>query len=116
MSAPGAVMVREISLAAKDDVARFIGFPFELYRTAPQWTPPVWLEMEELMNPAKNGFFEHSTAGFFLAERAGAVVGRIAALRQRFYNEKHQNDTAFFYWFESVEDQVVANALLGAAG
>jgi len=115
MSAPGAVTVREIRLAAQDDVARFIGFPFELYRTAPQWTPPVWLEMEELMNPAKNGFFAHSTGGFFLAERAGAVVGRIAALRQRFYNEKHQNDTAFFYWFESVDDQVVANALLGAA-
>ena len=115
MSAGGAVTVREISLAAKGDVGRFIAFPFALYRGVPQWTPPVWLEMEELMDPKRNGFFAHSAGGFFLAERDGRVVGRIAALRQRFYNEKHQNDTAFFYWFEVIEDQGVADALLGAA-
>lgn len=109
------VAVREIDLAAKTDVRRFIEFPFTLYRGVAQWTPPVWLEMEELMDPKKNGFFDHSTAGFFVAEREGAVVGRIAALRQRFYNEKHHNDTAFFYWFESVDDQEVANALFAAA-
>jgi hypothetical protein len=114
-TAAGAITVREIDLAAKAEVARFIDFPFGLYRDVPQWTPPLRLEMAELMDPRKNGFFDHSAGGFFLAERAGAVVGRIAALRQRFYNEKHQNDTAFFYWFESVDDQGVADALLGAA-
>jgi hypothetical protein len=114
-AATGPVTIREISLAAKTDVARFIGFQFELYRGVPQWTPPVWLEMEEFLDPGKNGFFAHSTGGFFLAERAGATVGRIAALRQRFYNEKHQNDTAFFYWFESVDDAAVAAALFAAA-
>lgn len=111
----GAVSVREIDLANRRDVARFIEFPFQLYRAVPQWTPPLRLEMAELMDPKKNGFFVHSTGGFFLAERGGAVVGRIAALRQRFYNEAHQNDTAFFYWFESVDDQAVADALFGAA-
>lgn len=114
-AAAGAITVREIDLADQAGVARFIRFPFELYRGVPQWTPPVWLEMAELMDPKKNGFFDHSSGGFFLAERAGAVVGRIAALRQRFYNEQHQNDTAFFYWFESVDDQAVADALFSAA-
>jgi hypothetical protein len=111
----GAIVVREIALGDRRDVARFIDFPFALYRGVPQWTPPVRLEMAEFMDPAKNGFFVHSSGGFFLAERAGAVVGRIAALRHRFYNEKHQNDTAFFWWFESIDDPDVARALFGAA-
>ncbi|MEY2882161.1 MAG: hypothetical protein RLZZ15_4541 [Verrucomicrobiota bacterium] len=113
--APARLAVREIDLADARAVARFIGFPFRLYRGVPQWTPPLRLEMAELMDPRKNGFFDHSTAGFFLAERDGETVGRIAALRQRFYNEAHQNDTAFFYWFEAVDDEGVARALLAAA-
>lgn len=111
----GAVTVREIDLGKPRDVARFIEFPFQLYRDAALWTPPIYLEMQELMSPKKNAFFVHSTAGFFIAERGGEVVGRIAALRQRFYNETHQNDTAFFYWFESTDDQSVATTLLKAA-
>lgn len=110
-----AVSVREFALTSKLDVRAFIQFPFTLYREVPQWTPPVWLEMLDLMNPKKNGFFAHSAGGFFLAERAGVVVGRIAALWHRFYNEKHHNDTAFFYWFEAIDDQAVADALLDAA-
>lgn len=111
----GGAQVREIDVTERRDVRRFIEFPFQLYRDIPQWTPPIQLEMQELMDPKKNAFFVHSTGGFFLAERDGAVVGRIAALRQRFYNETHQNDTVFFYWFESIDDQQVASALLDAA-
>ncbi len=111
----GDVRVREVDLAQAADVRRFIEFPFELYRAAPQWTPPLRLEMRQLMDPRRNAFFRHSQAGFFTAERSGRVVGRIAALRHRFYNEKHQNDTAFFHWFECIDDAAVAHALFAAA-
>lgn len=114
-SSGGNISVREIDLRSKAEVRRFIEFPFALYRDVPQWTPPVWLEMEELMDPRKNGFFEHSAAAFFLAESGGQVVGRVAAMWNRFYNEKHHNDTAFFYWFEAINDERVAAALLSSA-
>jgi hypothetical protein len=32
---------------------------------------------------SRHPFYEHSVAAFFLAERAGPVVGRIAALENR---------------------------------
>lgn len=112
---PGAVTVREIDACHRRDVAKFIDLPFRLYREVPQWTPPLRTEMRERMNARQNPFFEHSAAGFFLAEKAGRVVGRVAVLRQRFYNETHQNDTGFFYWFESEEDQAVTDSLFEAA-
>jgi hypothetical protein len=109
------VTVREVDPACATEVGRFIEFPFDLYRGVDRWTPPLKMEMRRLMDPQRNAYFRHSQAGFFLAERADRVVGRIAALRQRFYNEKYQNDTAFFYWFEAVDDQTVADALFAEA-
>jgi len=109
-----AVAVREIDGLNRRDVDQFIELPFRLYRDVPPWTPPLRIELRERMNARKHPFYEHSAAGFFLAEKAGQVVGRIAVLRQRFYNEAHQNDTAFFYWFESEDDQAVTDGLFQA--
>jgi len=109
------VPVREVDLGCMEDVARFIDLPYRLYRREPLWTPPLRSEIRERMSPSTNGFFRHSEAAFFVADRSGPVVGRIAALSNRFYNEKHHNDTAFFYWFECVDDQSVADSLFAAA-
>jgi hypothetical protein len=107
--------VREVDLTRTSDVGRFIDLPFALYRAQPLWTPPLRSEMRERMNPARNHFFRHSEAVFMVAERRGSVVGRIAVLNHALYNEKHQDDTAFFHWFECVDDQAVADALFEAA-
>lgn len=109
------VAVRAVDLAARAEVSRFVELPFQLYRDVPQWTPPLRRDVERQLDPARNAYFRHSQAGFFVAERAGVVVGRIAALRHRFYNEKHQNDTVFFHWFECVDDLAVSAALFATA-
>jgi hypothetical protein len=70
--------------------------------------------MRAQLDRARNPFFSHSRAGFFLAEQEGEPVGRIAVLWHRFYNEKHHNDTAFFYLFDAVESSEVAAVLLDA--
>ena len=115
MPAAPSIVTREIDPSHRTDVDRFIELPFRLYRDCPCWTPPLRVEMRDRMDPRKNKFFEHSSAAFILAEKAGAVVGRIAVLKHRFYNEVHQNDTAFFYWFEAENEQPVADALFAAA-
>jgi GNAT superfamily N-acetyltransferase len=68
-----------------------------------------------LLNRNKNPFFEHAEAEYFLAERGDQVVGRIAAISNRLHNETHDDRVGFFGFFECVEDQTVANALLDAA-
>ncbi|MBL8988998.1 MAG: hypothetical protein JNJ80_22175 [Gemmatimonadetes bacterium] len=71
--------------------------------------------MSLLLSKTKNPFFEHAEAEYFLAERNGAVVGRIAAIANRLHNETHHDQVGFFGFFESIDDQAVAVALLDAA-
>ena len=68
-----------------------------------------------LLDRAKNPFFEHGEAEYFLATRAGAVVGRIAAVVNTLHNEIHADKVGFFGFFECENDQAVADALFDAA-
>jgi GNAT superfamily N-acetyltransferase len=71
--------------------------------------------METLLSRTKNPFFEHAQAEYFIAERDGVVVGRIAAISNRLHNETHGDRVGFFGFFECIDDQAVADALLTAA-
>jgi GNAT superfamily N-acetyltransferase len=72
--------------------------------------------MEMLLSRTKNPFFEHGTAEYFIAERDGEVVGRIAAISNQLHNETHGDRVGFFGFFECIDDQTVADTLLEAAG
>jgi GNAT superfamily N-acetyltransferase len=71
--------------------------------------------VETLLSRAKNPFFEHAEAEYFIAERDGEVVGRIAAISNRLHNETHGDRVGFFGFFECIDDQTAADALLEAA-
>jgi GNAT superfamily N-acetyltransferase len=72
--------------------------------------------VEALLSRSKNPFFEHAEAEYFIAERDGEVIGRIAAISNRLHNETHGDQVGFFGFFECVDDQAVADALFQAAG
>lgn len=72
-------------------------------------------DVHTLLSRRKNPFFEHAEAEYFLAERNGEVVGRIAAISNRLHNDTHGDRVGFFGFFESVNEQAVADALLAAA-
>ena len=72
-------------------------------------------DVDILLSPTKNPFFEHAEAQYFLAARNGEVVGRIAAIANRLHNETHHDRVGFFGFFETIDDQAVALALVDAA-
>jgi hypothetical protein len=72
-------------------------------------------DVAALLSRAKNPFFEHGDAEYFLAERGGSAVGRIAAITNRLHNEIHGDRVGFFGFFECIDDQEVADALFEAA-
>lgn len=69
----------------------------------------------EFLDKRKNPFFKHSEADYFLAEKNGQPVGRIAAAKYTRHLETYHDNTGFFGFFECVNDQEVANALLDRA-
>jgi GNAT superfamily N-acetyltransferase len=97
------------------DLKRFIDLPYRLHARDPLWVPPLRRDVETLLSRTKNPFFEHAEAEYFLAERNGEVVGRIAAISNRLHNETHDDRVGFFGFFEAVNDQSVADALFKAA-
>lgn len=107
--------VRKISTSRASDVRQFIALPFSLYRDCPQWVPPIVPDMKLALNRDKYPFYRHSAADFFVAEDSEQTLGRIAVIENRRYNAYHQSKTAFFYFFEAIEDLEVARALFDAA-
>jgi hypothetical protein len=105
------VSIKKIDLGSKSEVNLFVQFPFELYANHPQWVPPFIVDVKTMMNPDKHPYYEHSDAEFFIAEKDGKVVGRIAALENKPFNKYHDAKDAEFYLFECINDQEVANTL-----
>jgi GNAT superfamily N-acetyltransferase len=99
------------SVRSSGDLKRFIRHPFEKYRSDPHWVPPLLIDERQEFNPKKNPFFEHARMELFLAERNGEVLGRVAAIDDSLHNRAHDDNIAFFGFFEA-SDQATAEALL----
>jgi hypothetical protein len=63
----------------------------------------------------KHPFYKHSDAEFFLAEKRGDVVGRIAILHNKNYCAYHSSSTAFFYYFDAFDDLEISRSLFEAS-
>ncbi len=105
----------QIDTRNKRDVKRFLDFPFQLYRDAPQWVPPFASDAKRMLDRQQHPFYRHSAAEFFIAVQADRVVGRLAVLDHRPYNEWNHTQAAFIYLFESVNDREVSRGLFNAA-
>ena len=81
------LIIRKLDTSSRRDVNRFIDLPFRIYRDCPQWVPPLVDDVKLMLNRKKYPFYEHSDADFFVAEREGRLVARIAVLENRHYNE-----------------------------
>ena len=105
------MIVRKVDLSSRRDINRFIQFPFDLYRDNPFWVPQMRAESRALMDKDSHPFYQHSDADFFIAEENGKTIGRIAAISNTRANRSRKMNSAYFYFFESVNDSDVSQAL-----
>ena len=107
--------IHKLDTENKRDIRQFVDFPFTLYADCPQWAPPLVSGVKSTMNRRKYPFYKYSDADFFLAKEGNDVVGRIAVLENRRYNDFNQQKAAFFYYFDAIDDTAVGHALFDAA-
>ncbi|RQW09072.1 hypothetical protein EH222_04695 [candidate division KSB1 bacterium] len=109
------MIIRKLDTNRPVDVDKFIRVSFDLYAHSPLWVSPFISDMRLVMNRDKHPFYDHSDADFFIAEKDGEAVGRLAILEKRQYNDYHHEKTAFFYYFDAADDPEVAAALFDSA-
>src|SRR3990172_2489889 len=105
------INIEKVDTFSKNNVQRFVRFPYHLYRNHSYWVPPLFIDAEMYLNRTKHPFFEHSDADFFIATRDGNDVGRVAILENKPFNSYHGTRQAQFYFFDCEEDQEATNAL-----
>lgn len=108
-SADTAVRIRRV--AGRRDLARFVDLPGRLHRGRPGFVAPLRIAEFETLDPKRNPFWRHARFEGWLAEREGRVVGRIAVIDDDLHRSTHDENLAFFGFFEA-EDEAVAAALL----
>lgn len=97
------------------DRERFIKMVWPLYKNYPKWVPPLLLDRRITLDTKKNPFYQHAEIELFLAYRNNEIVGRIAAIINHNHNSFHEENIGFFGFFESINDQMVATALIEKA-
>ena len=105
-------------VSGRADLAAFVNLPFTLYRNDPNWVPPLKADVRKLLDSEKHPFYDggrEAEIELFLARDGRRVVGRIAAILNHAHNRAHEENVAFFGFFETVQRPEVARALLGTA-
>lgn len=108
-------MVEVIPVHTKRQKTLFIDFPHDLYEGDKNYVPELFLGQQDLLSPDKHPFYQHSSARPFLAYLDGRIVGRILAIWNVNHNAIVGANEGHFGFFDTIDNQDVADALLDAA-
>jgi hypothetical protein len=98
----------------KKSLRQFIDFPTHLYRDNPFFTPYIFEDELNNLNPKKNPASSYCDFQLFLAKKDGKIVGRVAAIINRYSNDKYQEKRLRFNRIDFIDDEEVFHALMQA--
>jgi len=110
-------MVEIKQVTNKKMLKEFVKIPWTLkiYENDPNWIPPIIHDVKNMLNPEKGYFYEIGDVALFIAYRDGKPAGRISAHINHLYEEKYDNDTGFFGFYEAIDDMEVSKTLFSTA-
>jgi len=99
----------------ESDKNKFIEFPYEFYSGDKNWVEPLRFDVKNNLSEKKNPFYKHSKMKLWFAKKNGKIVGRIAGIINDNHNEFYKDKTAFFGFFECINDKAVSKMLFDQA-
>lgn len=106
------VDVREVRLGG--NLKTFLDVVDDIYRGDIHYIRPLDMMVKDRLAP-RSAFFQHAEGTIFLAYLNGRCVGRITAHIDHEHLAKYRDATGFFGFFDTIDDQAVADALLNRA-
>ncbi len=97
------------------DIRPFLDAAYVVFRDDPAWVAPLEFEMKERLNPKRNPFFSRGEVTLFTAWKDGRLAGRCSAQVDREHLRVHKDETGFFGFFDTIDDDAVGQALIEAA-
>ena len=98
------------------DFEAFFEAPFEAYGPDSLYVSPMKSDLQRFLSEDQNPLFRGaSELTYFTAHRGNELLGRITAHVHAESNEAHGTNQAYFGYFDCVDDNEAARALLGAA-
>ena len=100
-------------VATRKELNAFVHFPNVLYKDNPCYVPQIESMDRDTLTPQKNHAFEVCEGKCWLAyNERGEIVGRVAGIINRQYNEKTGEKCCRFGWIDFIDDRDVSKALM----
>lgn len=106
---------RHIEVVSKSELKKFLALPGLIYAHDPYWVAPLLMDQQRQLNRKKNPFFKHCIYKAWLVYNGPEPVGRILAYVDSEHNALQQEQTGFIGFFESIDNQEVADYLFRVA-
>ncbi|WED42826.1 hypothetical protein [Legionella cardiaca] len=104
-------VVQVSTLTQKRD---FIQLPWMLHAKDSNWVPPLRGAVKKILNTRKHPFYKQAELTLWLAYRNNQPVGRIAGIINHAHNQFHNEQIAFWGFFETESNIETARALFAA--
>lgn len=108
-------MLRVEAVFTAADLRTFIDLPNALYRDLPGFEPPLYVDRDMLLNPAKSAFWHGATACYWLAWLGNKAVGRISAQAHSRIPVGVAPGSGMFGCLDAIDDPAVTQALVAVA-
>lgn len=105
-------MITLKEMTSKKEMSQFVKFPFSIYKNHKYWVPPIIKEELKVLDKNENPAFETADARYFVAERNGKIVGRVAAMINWYEVNEQKIKKMRFGWYDVIDDLEVSKALI----